>query len=140
MVFGETLASVVMLTLAADLRLFVGLITAMVGEVVLTATTGVEVLTLTTGVVLTATRGVEVLTLTTLVVLTATRGVVVTLILGVVVEVLVIVTVLFEIVLFLLGFGAVIFFKNFPLPPLAQLDGLANDLRRYLRLKIPHSL
>ena len=59
--------------------------------------------------------------------------------LGVLVVVLLTVTVLFEMFLFLLGFGATFFPRNFPLPPLAQLDGLANDLRRYLRLKIPHS-
>lgn len=51
------------------------------------------------------------------------------------------VTVLFEVTffLFLLGFGATPFPRNFPLAPLTQAAGLAKVLRRYLRLKMPHS-
>lgn len=53
----------------------------------------------------------------------------------------VIVTVLLEVAFFLffLGFGATVFPRNFPLPPFLQSRGFAKVLKRYLRLKMPHS-
>ena len=56
-------------------------------------------------------------------------------------DLVVIVTVLLEVTFFLilLGLGATAFPRNFPLPPFLQSSGLAKVLRRYVRLKVPHS-